>query len=118
MQRIKICLDIPLSKFLSLASNFANLPKLRELSVCINPVHAPGSAPIPLLPVLKSSLSAPTESPVVKTKAVLPQLLDLDQVHALNYATSSMAEDPSMPLLREIKRFARKCPNLKSLSMA
>lgn len=109
---IKICLDAPFSKLLTLTSSFASLPNLRKLSICVNPVHAPGLPPVPLVPLSQSLLPTPAESPVLKAKSVLPQLLDFDQMHTQTCLATSVIGDPSMPVLREVKRFVRKCPKL------
>lgn len=113
---IKICLNAPVSKLLSLTSSFASLLNLRKLSICVNPIHAPGLPPVPLVPCARSSLPTPTESPVLKAKSVLPQLLDFDQMHTQTCLASSVG-DPSMPALREVKRFVRKCPKLDIFGM-
>jgi hypothetical protein len=115
-QTIKLCLDAPFSKLLSLTSNFASLPNLRELSICVNPVQAPGTPPVPLVPFSRSSLPTPTGTPVMKAKSALPQLLGFDQMQTQTLPTSTVG-DPSMPLMREVKRFVRKCPKLLSLGM-
>lgn len=115
-QTIKLCLDAPFSKLLSLTSNFASLPNLRELSICINPAQAPGTPPIPLVPCSQSSLPTPTGTPIIKAKSALPQLLGFDQMQTQTLPTSTVG-DPSMPLMREVKRFVRKCPKLLSLGM-
>jgi hypothetical protein len=116
IQTIKLCLDAPFSKLLSLTSNFASLPSLRELSICINPTQAPGTPPVPLIPLSRSSLPTPTGTPVLKTKSALPQLLGFDQMQTQTLPASTVG-DPSMPLIREVKRFVRKCPKLLSLGM-
>ncbi|KAJ7874670.1 hypothetical protein B0H14DRAFT_2717090 [Mycena olivaceomarginata] len=114
LERTQLCLDAPFSKLIGLTSTFASLSSLHTLSVSITPVHAPGKPPAPILPMPSSDspLPTPTESPVLKSKSVLPQLLDLDQMQtqACHLETPG---DPSMPLLREIKRFVRKCPQLE-----
>ncbi|KAF7362040.1 hypothetical protein MVEN_00549400 [Mycena venus] len=113
----QLCLDAPFAKLIGLTSTFASLSSLRTLSVSITPVHAPGKPPSPILPSSSSgssptSLPTPTESPVLKSKSVLPQLLDFDQMQTQT-CHSETPGDPSMPLLREIKRFVRKCPQLE-----
>lgn len=116
LQTIKICLDAPFSKLLSLTSNFASLPNLRKLLICVNPAQAPGTPPVPLVPFSQSSLPTPTGTPIMKSKSALPQLLGFDQMQTQTLPTSTVG-DPSMPLMREVKRFVRKCPKLISLGM-
>ncbi|KAJ7129831.1 hypothetical protein C8R43DRAFT_1026004 [Mycena crocata] len=112
----QLCLDAPFSKLIGLTSTFASLSSLHTLSVSVTPVHAPGKPPVPVLPLSTSSsptsLPTPTESPVLKSKSVLPQLLDFDQMQTQTCHPETPG-DPSMPLLREIKRFVRKCPRLE-----
>jgi hypothetical protein len=115
VQTIKLCLASSFLKLLNLTSTFAALPNLRRLSICVDPAHAPGKPPTPAVPTSRSSLPTPTESPALKSKSVLPQLLDLDHIHAQNFSTAEVVGDPSMPLLRDIKRFVRKCPRLELL---
>ncbi|KAJ7675085.1 hypothetical protein B0H17DRAFT_1140518 [Mycena rosella] len=115
LEHTQICLDAPFSKLIGLTSTFAPLSSLRTLSVSVTPVHAPGKAPAPILPTTSSpptSLPTPTDSPVLKSKSVLPQLLDFDQMQNQTCHLETPG-DPSMPLLREIKRFVRKCPRLE-----
>ncbi|KII92863.1 hypothetical protein PLICRDRAFT_37659 [Plicaturopsis crispa FD-325 SS-3] len=112
LETMKFCLDAPFSKLLTLGSAFASLPNLSKLSVSVNPAFAPGTAPVPVVPLEKSSLPTPTESPNMKAKSLLPQLLDLDQIQTHTCLSNAAAGDPSMPLLRDVKRFARKCPRL------
>jgi hypothetical protein len=117
-QRLNLCLNAPFSKLLNLTSNFASLANLRTLSVSINPAHAPGKPPAPRIPTARSSLPTPTESPVIKSKSVLPQLLDFDQMQThpgLPATAADATDDPSMPLLRDVKRFVRKCARLETL---
>ncbi|KAJ7755690.1 hypothetical protein DFH07DRAFT_821455 [Mycena maculata] len=115
LERTQFCLDAPFSKLLGLASTFASLPSLHTLSVSVTAVHAPGKPPAPILPSSSNpptSLPTPTDSPVLKSKSVLPQLLDFDQMQTQT-CHSETPGDPSIPLLREIKRFVRKCPRLE-----
>ncbi|KAJ6497899.1 hypothetical protein C8R45DRAFT_984585 [Mycena sanguinolenta] len=116
LERMQLCVDAPFSKLIGLTSNFASLPSLHTLSVSITPAHAPGKPPVPILPLSSNSpstsLPTPTESPVLKSKSVLPQLLDFDQMQTQTCHLETSG-DPSMPLLREIKRFVRKCPQLE-----
>ncbi|KAJ6607772.1 hypothetical protein B0H10DRAFT_2070377 [Mycena sp. CBHHK59/15] len=116
LEHTQICLDAPFSKLISLTSTFASLSNLHTLSVCVTPVHAPGKPPVPILPLSKftTSLPTPTDSPVLKAKSVLPQLLDIDQMQTQT-CHPDCPGDPSMPLLRDIKRFVRKCPRLEML---
>ncbi|KAJ7782966.1 hypothetical protein B0H16DRAFT_1494891, partial [Mycena metata] len=102
-ERAQLCLDAPFSKLIGLTSTFASLSSLHTLS-----------PPAPIVPSDNSSTSlpTPTESPVLKSKSVLPQLLDFDQMQTQT-CHSETPGDPSMPLLREIKRFVRKCPQLE-----
>ena len=51
----------------------------------------------------------------MKTKSVLPQLLDFDQMQTQTCLPNDSASDPSMPLLRDVKRFVRKCLKLAVL---
>ncbi|KAJ7039262.1 hypothetical protein C8F04DRAFT_323437 [Mycena alexandri] len=111
LERTQFCLDAPFSKLIGLTSTFASLSSLHTLSVSITPVHAPGKPSAPIVPSDNFS-TTPTESPVLKSKSVLPQLLDFDQMQTQT-CHSETPGDPSMPLLREIKRFARKCPQLE-----
>jgi hypothetical protein len=115
---MKFCLDAPFPKLMGLASTFASLSNLHKLSVSINSVHAPGKPPDPVLPFPPTSLPTPTESPVLKAKSVLPQLLDFDQMQTQTCLANPNTGDPSMPLLRDIKRFVRKCPRLAVLGIA
>ncbi|KAJ7907256.1 hypothetical protein B0H13DRAFT_2332540 [Mycena leptocephala] len=113
----RLCLDAPFSKLIGLTSTFASLSSLHTLSVSISPAHAPGKPPAPILPLSSSSssptsLPTPKESPVLKSKSVLPQLLDFDPMQTHPCPTKTPG-DPSMPLLREIKRFVCKCPQLE-----
>ncbi|KAJ6495576.1 hypothetical protein C8R47DRAFT_362614 [Mycena vitilis] len=116
LERMQLCLDAPFSKLISLTSTFASLSNLHTLSVSVTPTHAPGKPPVPIIPLSLSSspisLPTPTESPVLKSKSVLPQLLDFDHMQT-QICASETPGDPSMPLLREIKRFVRKCPQLE-----
>ncbi|KAF8170186.1 hypothetical protein K438DRAFT_1854178 [Mycena galopus ATCC 62051] len=117
LERMQLCLDAPFSKLIGLTSTFASLSSLHTLSVSITPAHAPGKPPAPILPSPSShssstSLPTPTESPVLKSKSVLPQLLDFDQMQTQTCHLETPG-DPSMPLVREIKRFVRKCPQLE-----
>ncbi|KAJ7497137.1 hypothetical protein FB451DRAFT_1210259 [Mycena latifolia] len=114
LERTQLCLDAPFSKLLGLTSTFASLSSLRTLSVSVTPVHAPGKPPAPILPTSSppTSLPTPTDSPVLKSRSVLPQLLDFDQMQNQTCHPETPG-DPSMPLLREVKRFVRKCPRLE-----
>jgi hypothetical protein len=112
---IRLCLDAPFSKLLNLTSTFATLTDLQQLFICVNPIHAPGKPPGPLLPTRRPSLPTPTESPVLKAKSVLPQLLDFDQMQTQTCLANEITGDPSMPLIRDVKRFVRKCPKLTVL---
>ncbi|KAJ6558580.1 hypothetical protein DFH09DRAFT_1163263 [Mycena vulgaris] len=114
LERTQLCLDAPFSKLIGLTSTFASLSSLRTLSISVTPVHAPGKPPAPILPTSSppTSLPTPTDSPVLKSKSVLPQLLDFDQMQN-QMCHPETPGDPSMPLLREIKRFVRKCPRLE-----
>jgi hypothetical protein len=51
----------------------------------------------------------------MKAKSVLPQLLDFDQMQTQTCLPRDTAEDPSMPLLRDVKRFVRRCLKLSLL---
>nr|GAT57683.1 predicted protein [Mycena chlorophos] len=106
LEHLLLCIDGPFAKLVTLTSNLSNL---RELCVSILPEHATGKPPTPLVPTTnpQTSLPTPSESPVLKSKAALPQLPDLDQLQT---------QDPSMPLLRDVKRFMRKCPRLELLA--
>ncbi|KAG7446404.1 uncharacterized protein BT62DRAFT_1005681 [Guyanagaster necrorhizus] len=115
LESVQFCLDAPFSKLLTLTSIFANLSNLNQLRVSVNHVHAPGKPPVPLPPHGPPSLPTPTDSPVLKSKAVLPQLLDFDQMQNQTCLAKADLSDPSMPLLRDIKRFVRKCPKLETL---
>ncbi|KAJ7647484.1 hypothetical protein FB45DRAFT_893564 [Roridomyces roridus] len=111
----QLCLDMSFPKLIGLTSTFASLPNLHTLSVSVTPGHAPGKPPSPILPAFAAapaSLPTPTDSPVLKSKSVLLQLLDFDQMQTQT-SHSETAGDPSMPLLRDIKRFVRKCPQLQ-----
>ncbi|KAJ7121231.1 hypothetical protein C8R46DRAFT_111277 [Mycena filopes] len=114
LERTQLCLDAPFSKLIGLTSTFASLSSLHTLSVSITPVHAPGKPPVPIVPSDSSptSLPTPAESPVLKSKSILPQLLDFDQMQTQT-CHSETSGDPSMPLLRDIKRFVRKSPLLE-----
>lgn len=114
-QKLKICLDAPFAKVMGLTSSFAPLTSLQVLSVSINPFHAPGRPPVPLLPYSRTMLPTPRESPVMKAKSVLPQLLDFDQMQTQTCLPKDITEDPSMPLLRDVKRFVRRCLKLSLL---
>ncbi|KAF7315313.1 hypothetical protein MIND_00045900 [Mycena indigotica] len=104
LERLLLCFDGPFTKLVSLTSY---LSSIRELSVSLLPHHAPGKAPMPIVSTdPQASLPTPSESPIFKSKSTLPPLLDLDQMQA---------QDPSMPLLRDVKRFVRKCPRLEVL---
>ncbi|KAK0461394.1 uncharacterized protein EV420DRAFT_1531835 [Desarmillaria tabescens] len=115
LESVQFCLDAPFSKLLALTSTFANLSNLKQLRVSVNRVHAPGKPPVPLPPHDPPSLPTSTDSPVLKSKAVLPQLLDFDQMQNQTCLAKADLSDPSMPLLRDIKRFVRKCPKLEML---
>ncbi|KAK0212967.1 hypothetical protein DFS33DRAFT_1285711 [Desarmillaria ectypa] len=115
LESVQFCLDAPFSKLLALTSTFANLSNLKQLRVSVNHVHAPGKPPVPLPPHGPPSLPTPTDSPVLKSKAVLPQLLDFDQMQNQTCLAKADSIDPSMPLLRDIKRFVRKCIKLETL---
>ncbi|KAF7966330.1 hypothetical protein HWV62_39148 [Athelia sp. TMB] len=112
MVTIKICVDAPCAKFLGLASNFATLVNLRTLSFSINPAHAPGTPPMPLVPLCPSSIPTPCGTPEMNRDLHLPQFHNSD--HPPLQASIS-ANDPSMPLMRDVKRFVRKCPKLQKL---
>ncbi|KIY50175.1 hypothetical protein FISHEDRAFT_71789 [Fistulina hepatica ATCC 64428] len=110
LETLKLCLDIPFTKLLGLTSAFATLPNLSTLSISVHPRHAPGTPPCPFS---SHSASDSAELPVPK-KSVLPQLLDHDQMSTQTCLTNNIV-DPSMPLLRDVKRFVRKCPRLTLL---
>ncbi|KAJ7078917.1 hypothetical protein B0H15DRAFT_859723 [Mycena belliarum] len=114
LERAQLCLDAPFSKLIGLTSTFASLSSLQALSISVTPAHAPGKPPSPNLPTSSppTTLPTPTDSPVLKSKSLLPQLLDFDQMQNQT-CHSETPGDPSMPLLREIKRFVRKCPRLE-----
>ncbi|KAJ7287738.1 hypothetical protein C8J57DRAFT_1284756 [Mycena rebaudengoi] len=114
LERAQVCLDAPFSKLIGITSTFAALSNLHTLSVSVIAVHAPGKPPVPILPIFtpSTSLPTPTDSPVMKSKSVLPQLLDFDQMQT-QICHLETPGDPSMPLLRDIKRFVRKCPRLE-----
>ncbi|KAI3615277.1 hypothetical protein WG66_003611 [Moniliophthora roreri] len=107
---IKICLDFPFSKLLTLTSAFGTLSQLRTLSVSFTPTHAPGKPPAPL-PLHASVSNTPPEFHSPRSKHALPQLLDFSQMSTQTCLFKD-TDDPSMPVLRDIKRFARKCPKL------
>ena len=107
-------MDAPCAKLLGLASNFATLVNLRTLSFSINPAHAPGTPPMPLVPVCPSSMPTPCGTPEMNRDLHLPQIHNGD--HPSSQASIS-ANDPSMPLMRDVKRFVRKCPKLQILGM-
>ena len=81
----------------------------------VNPLHAPGRPPVALLPFSRPMLPTPRESPVMKPRSVLPQLLDFDQMQTQTCLPNDTAGDPSMPLLRDVKRFVRRCLKLSLL---
>ncbi|KAF9051013.1 hypothetical protein BDZ89DRAFT_939943, partial [Hymenopellis radicata] len=102
--------------WLGMASSFAALSNLTVIRVSINPKHAPGNPPIPLPPHSYHQLPTPISSPVIKTKALLPQLVSLDHVQSSQLSVTIPEDtDPSMPLLRDVKRFIRRCSRLRSL---
>jgi hypothetical protein len=53
----------------------------------------------------------------MKAKSVLPQLLDFDQMQTQTCLPNDNAGDRSMPLLRDVKRFVRKCLKLSLLGI-
>jgi hypothetical protein len=112
-----LCLDAPVQKLLGLTSAFASLLNLQTLTFSVNPVHAPGKPPVPVTLFSQSTLPTPRESPALKAKSVLPQLLDYDQMNTQTCRSSDLNGDPSMPLLRDVKRFVRKCPKLEYLGI-
>ncbi|KAH8828499.1 hypothetical protein DL96DRAFT_1603487, partial [Flagelloscypha sp. PMI_526] len=81
-------------------------------TVSIDPVHAPGQQPNPILPNLAGkSLPTPSDSPLL-SQAPIP----LSVEHNIPTPLSTPpAEDSNIPLLREVKKFVRKCPTLDHL---
>ncbi len=99
-----------------MASSFAALSNLTVVRVSINPKHAPGNPPIPFGPRSYHQLPTPISSPVLKTKTMLPQLVSLDYIQSSQLSVTIPEDiDPSMPLLRDVKRFIRRCSRLRSL---
>ncbi|KAJ7594696.1 hypothetical protein C8J56DRAFT_1023241 [Mycena floridula] len=93
LESVRLCLGVPFAKLLS--STFST--NLRILKLSISPENAPGQPPVPVPPQAALPVG---DSLVPRSKAsTLP--LDLG--------------DPSMPLLRDVKRFVRKCPRLDLL---
>ncbi|KAK7035289.1 hypothetical protein VNI00_012056 [Paramarasmius palmivorus] len=111
LQRTKICLDFPFSKLLTLSSTFGALAHLYLLSVSIVAIHAPGNPPDPLPPHHTCPNTA-LESQSLKSRHALPQLLDVSQMNTQT-CLSRDTGDPSMPVLRDVKRFAKKCSKLE-----
>ncbi|KAJ3749130.1 hypothetical protein DFH05DRAFT_1475596 [Lentinula detonsa] len=111
LENLKICLDAPFAKLLGLASTFATLSRLHTISVSINYEHAPGTPPPTALPNIAMSLSPGSEAPILNRKSTLPQMDQMQTQTCLEKDTG----DTSFPLLREVKRFVRKCPKLELL---
>ncbi|KAF8891680.1 hypothetical protein BD779DRAFT_1512431 [Infundibulicybe gibba] len=115
LKSIKFSFDAPFSKLMSMSSTLASLCNLEALLVSVNPIHAPGESPYPLPPISDpNQLPTPKASPVLKSKSVLPQLVDFDQMQNQTCLERHIG-DPSMPPLREIRRFVRKFPKLSAL---
>ncbi|KAJ3817648.1 hypothetical protein F5880DRAFT_1618091 [Lentinula raphanica] len=113
LQNLKISLDAPFAKLLGIASTFATLSQLHTISVTINHDHAPG-APPPTSLSNTTMLPPASEPPVVIRKSTSQQLLNIDQMQTQTCLDKDTS-DPSFPLLREVKRFVRKCPKLELL---
>ncbi|KIK67003.1 hypothetical protein GYMLUDRAFT_37033 [Collybiopsis luxurians FD-317 M1] len=108
LKNLHISLDAPFIKLLGLASTFAALPNLYTVSVTINPAHASGT-PLPLnLPSF--SVLQPSASSVSHARADSHS----GQSHPVQTLTKN-ADDPYLPLLRDVRRFVRKCPKLRLL---
>ncbi|TDL25977.1 hypothetical protein BD410DRAFT_783979 [Rickenella mellea] len=114
LEVLKFCQDAPFSKLLSLTSTFVALTHLRTLQVSVTPEQAPGMPPTPTSrhPGSTPLPPTPSDSPSSKAKSVLPQLLGFDQLQSQTCVTQEAKGDSSMPPLRDVKRFARKCPSL------
>ncbi|KAF9071066.1 hypothetical protein BDP27DRAFT_1322725 [Rhodocollybia butyracea] len=111
LESLKICLDESFTKLLGLTSTSAFLSNLHTISVSVNPEHAPGVPPPCLLPnVVPVVVSLPAST----AKSTSTQLLDLDQMQTQTCLEKSVG-DPSLPLLRDVKRFVRKFPKLELL---
>ncbi|KAE9401596.1 hypothetical protein BT96DRAFT_598528 [Gymnopus androsaceus JB14] len=91
LECLKICLEASFSKLLGLTST--SLSNLHTLSVSLHPDRAPGTPPPALSPNALAHLPLPASSEVPAAK-------------------EKTTDDPSLPLLRDVKRFARKCPKL------
>ncbi|KAF5389366.1 hypothetical protein D9757_004373 [Collybiopsis confluens] len=100
LESLKASLDAPFSSLLGLTTTLGSLLNLRTISVTIDPVHFS-----PTLSNLSSSGSVPT-----RAKALSIQSLAESQT-----CPGKGFNDPSLPPLRDVKRFIRKFPKLTLL---
>jgi hypothetical protein len=111
-QTLQICLGVPFSALLAQTTIFSSLTGLRALYLSVDPTFSPGTPPLPR----RSDEVLPTDSPTRK-KAHLPQLLDFDQMQNQTCVPLLPVGDPSLPLLRDVKRFVRKCSKLEFIGL-
>ncbi|KIY74268.1 hypothetical protein CYLTODRAFT_416116 [Cylindrobasidium torrendii FP15055 ss-10] len=107
LQLLQILLNAQLPNLFSLAGAFAGLKQLSTLRVAVSPAHAP-------LPLDASSTSLPTPSasPTIASRIVSTSANESDSPDIL---CGHDFTDASVPPLREVKKFVRKCPRLQIL---
>lgn len=107
LQLLQILLDAQLPNLFSLTGPFAGLKQLSTLRVAVSPAHAP-------LPLDASSTSLPTPSasPTIASRIISTASNESDGPDILN---GHDITDTSIPPLREVKKFVRKCSRLQIL---
>ena len=101
-----------------MTSAFTPLTRLLKLSVSIPQEHALGPTPAPTSPVLTSSSHplTPAASPVRRRSSLPPPDTEpTSQFFCGDDVMLSGPADPSLPPIREVKRFVKKCPRLVAL---
>ncbi|KDQ10051.1 hypothetical protein BOTBODRAFT_68789 [Botryobasidium botryosum FD-172 SS1] len=129
---LKIAFDAPFAKLLNLASSFAALSQFQKLQVTILPQHAPSPPPSPAIRMLPTpggspiTLTRPMLSPSKSSFAEASSITNSPLASSVLTLSSSFTEYPmqppllspsdlALPLLRDIRKFARRCSKLTEI---
>ncbi|KAF8513016.1 hypothetical protein BU17DRAFT_95752 [Hysterangium stoloniferum] len=119
LEYLKLAFDAPFAKLLTLTSVFIPLTNLLKLSICIPYSHSPGLVPAlssPLSTTLPCNPLTPAASPVRRRTSLPSPVTDFaSQVFVADDSKHGEQADPSLPPIRDVKRFVKKCPRLTEL---
>ncbi|KIJ39433.1 hypothetical protein M422DRAFT_32688 [Sphaerobolus stellatus SS14] len=119
LEYMKIAFDAPFSKLLTLTAAFTPLIHLLKLSVCIPRHHSRGQIPIISASDPESTILhplTPAASPVRHRATLQSAATDFAaQVFCADESQLDEGPDPSFPLMRDVKRFVKKCHRLVEL---